>query len=269
MDKRARYIVDTTLRDGEQAAAVSFSLEQKLHIFSMLEQIGVHQIEAGVPASSPYEKKTISKLRENRKRARISVWARLNPDDIRHCIDCAPDIIHISIPASYMHIYTKLQKNKNWVINQLYACIGILDQCDSQISIGFEDASRADLSFVISITRILSDFSIKRIRLADTVGIMTPTLCRETARTFLSYVDKSTELGYHAHNDLGMALANTIEMLKSGCLWADTTLCGIGERAGNCDFRQLIKATDRLFHWGISSSDTEAAEKEFRSLLLK
>ncbi|MDR2670989.1 MAG: homocitrate synthase, partial [Oscillospiraceae bacterium] len=199
--KERKFIVDTTLRDGEQSPHVSFDRAQKLRIFSLLEQAGVPQIEAGVPASSTYEKETILEMKKIQRRAKISVWSRLHLEDVRHCIDCEPDIIHLSIPVSYMHIYTKLKKNKAWVVGQLYACIGLLQTCGAEISAGFEDASRADMSFVIAITRILSDFNVKRIRLADTVGVMLPSTCRETVETFFAYVDKGTQLGFHAHND--------------------------------------------------------------------
>jgi hypothetical protein len=150
---------------------------------------------------------------------------------------------------------------------QLYACIGLLQTCEAEISAGFEDASRADMSVVIAITRILFDFNIRRIRLADTVGVMLPGTCREIVEAFFAYVGKEMQLGFHAHNDFGMALANTVEMLKSGCLWADTSLCGIGERAGNCDFYSLIRLANQLFDFGITPEAAAAAQRAFADIL--
>ncbi|MDR1892800.1 MAG: homocitrate synthase [Oscillospiraceae bacterium] len=267
--KERKYIVDTTLRDGEQSPSISFSRKQKLEIFRILEGTGVEQIEIGVPASDSYVRETLRQIVGIRKTAKISVWSRLNPGDIQHCIDCGPDMIHISVPVSYGHIYSKLQKNKAWVLNQLYACIGLLQTVDVEISVGFEDASRADMTFLLTVTRTLTDFGIHRIRLADTVGIMTPSVARRALKDFILHTGEKSSLGCHMHNDLGMALANTIEMLKEGCDYADTTVLGIGERAGNCDFYGLIRATAPLFDFGISTITAMEAQKEISAVMSK
>jgi homocitrate synthase NifV len=253
-----RFIVDTTLRDGEQAPYVSFTREEKLHIFRCLDDAGIDQIEAGVPASGEREREIIREMLRRRRYSRISVWSRLDPGDLEACLAVRPDVVHISIPASYTHIYVRLRKNKQWVTSRLCACLGVLGGAGVEISAGFEDASRADMSFVIAVSRILADFGVRRIRLADTVGVMYPSLCRETARSFLAYADCGATLGFHGHNDYGMALANTVEMLKSGCLWADTSLGGYGERAGNCDFAALVRASRRVFELGMSPDEAAA-----------
>lgn len=256
--KSRRFIVDTTLRDGEQAPYVSFTREEKLHIFRCLDGAGIDQIEAGTPASGEREREIIREMLRLRRRSRVSVWARMEPGDLEACLAVKPDVVHISIPASYTHIYIRLRKNKQWVLSRLGVCLGVLKGTGVEISAGFEDASRADMSFVIAVSRVLSDFGVSRIRLADTVGVMHPSLCRETAKSFLMYADGGAALGFHGHNDYGMALANTIEMLKSGCIWADTSLGGYGERAGNCDFAALVRATSRVFELGISPGEADA-----------
>ncbi|MDR3209596.1 MAG: homocitrate synthase, partial [Oscillospiraceae bacterium] len=177
--KPRKYILDTTLRDGEQAPGVSFTRAQKLRIAAALDAAGVFQLEAGIPASSPREKETIVKILENRKRALISVWARLSPSDIVHAIDCRPDMIHVSVPISYPHIYAKLRKNKSWVMNELYACMELIEKSGIPMSVGFEDAFRSEMSFMLTVARALLDFGVTRIRLADTVGVATPFGCRE------------------------------------------------------------------------------------------
>jgi homocitrate synthase NifV len=253
-----RFIVDTTLRDGEQAPYVSFTREEKLHIFRCLDDAEIDQIEAGTPASGESDRAIIREMLRLRKYSRVSVWSRLNPEDLEACLAVKPDVVHISIPASYTHIYVRLRKNKQWVMSRLCECLGVLDGSGVEISAGFEDASRADMSFVIAVSRVLSDFGVSRIRLADTVGVLYPSLCRETVKSFLTYADRGARLGFHGHNDYGMALANTIEMLKSGCLWADTSLGGYGERAGNCDFAALVRASSRIFEFGISPDEAAA-----------
>jgi homocitrate synthase NifV len=261
--------VDTTLRDGEQAPGVCFSAKQKIKIASLLDSCGVHQIEAGVPAAGKQEKETIVKILENRKNAVISAWARLVPSDIQHAVDVQPDIIHISVPVSHLHIYQKLRKDKNWVIEQLYACLDLIGNSGIPLSAGFEDAFRSETEFMLTIAQILQDFGVKRIRLADTVGLATPALCRAAIKTISGKIDSKTELGIHAHNDLGMAVANTIESAKTGCLYADVTVSGIGERAGNCDLAHLVHASSRFFDWGISADDAKIVQNRICKVIKK
>jgi homocitrate synthase NifV len=250
--KQRRYLLDSTLRDGEQAAGVCFSVEQKLKIAEVLDSCGVHQIEAGVPAVSRQEKEAVAKIIENRKNAVISTWSRLTPSDIEHAIDVRPDIVHVSVPVSRLHIYQKLRKDKEWVIGQLHTCLDMIDRCGIPLSVGFEDAFRSEMEFMVTVAKILLDFGVKRIRLADTVGVASPTLCRTVLRGIIEKLDGKAELGIHAHNDLGMAVANTIESAKAGCLYADVTVGGIGERAGNCDLAQLVHASSSVFDWGMT-----------------
>lgn len=250
--KAKRYILDSTLRDGEQMAGVCFTREQKLKIAAFLDEGGAYQIEAGIPAASKQEKEIIIKIIENRKSAVISVWGRLVPSDIGHAADCRPDIIHISVPVSDTHIYAKLKKDKEWVISRLCACLDLIKKYNIPLSVGFEDAFRGEPSFMWTVAKILLDFGVTRIRLSDTVGVATPSLVRNVFTELSSHLQGKADLGFHAHNDLGMAVANTVEAAKCGCKYADVTVGGIGERAGNCDFAQLVAASSNVFDWGIT-----------------
>lgn len=264
--KERKFICDTTLRDGEQSPYISFSREQKLEIFKLLDSAGVRQAEVGIPASGQYESDTISQMLRIRKQISVSVWSRLSVDDVLLSLECKPDILHLTIPVSYMHIYTKLRKNKDWLLGQLSDCLDVLDGRNIRVSVGYEDASRADVSFMITVTKLLAERGVTRIRLADTVGVMTPSLCKNLAVQFFSFAGSGLECGFHAHNDFGMALANTIEMLKCGVTWADTSLGGIGERAGNCDFFGLISVTSRIFDWGISPIKALQVQRDFERI---
>jgi homocitrate synthase NifV len=252
--KQRRFLLDSTLREGEQSQGVCFSAAQKLKIASILDYGGVHQIEAGIPAISKYEKEIIIKIIENRKNASVSVWSRLVPSDIEHAIDVRPDIIHVSIPVSQIHIREKLRHDENWVISQLRECLYLADKNCVPLSVGFEDAFRAEIDFMASIAKILLDYGVTRIRLADTVGVASPGRCREVVNELSARLDDKAELGIHAHNDFGMAVANTLEASKAGCMYADVTAGGIGERAGNCNLAHLIHASSSLFDWGITAS---------------
>ena len=252
--KQRKFLLDSTLRDGEQSPGICFSGAQKLKIAALLDHSGVHQIEAGIPAISKHEKKIIGKIIESRKNAAVSVWSRLVPSDIEHAIDVHPDIIHVSIPVSQIHIREKIRKDEDWVISQLRDCLYLADKNCVPLSVGFEDAFRSDTNFMVTIAKILLDYGITRIRLSDTVGVASPGRCREVVNEFSARLDGKAQLGIHAHNDFGMAVANTLEAAKAGCLYADVTAGGIGERAGNCDMAHLVHSGASLFDWGMTAS---------------
>jgi homocitrate synthase NifV len=235
-------------------AGVCFTLEQKLKIAALLDESGAHQIEAGIPAASKQEKEIIMRIMENRKKAVVSVWGRLVTSDIEHAADCKPDIIHISVPVSHTHIYTKLRKDKDWIINRLYDCLSFIEKYNIPLSAGFEDAFRGDMPFMRIVAEILLRSGVTRIRLSDTVGAAIPSVVRNTVTELSSHLRGKAELGFHAHNDLGMAVANTVEAAKCGCMYADVTAGGIGERAGNCDLAQLVVSSSNIFDWGITPS---------------
>jgi homocitrate synthase NifV len=265
--KARRYLLDSTLRDGEQMPGVCFTREQKLKVAALLDKGGAHQIEAGVPAASKQEKETIMQIIENRKSAVISVWGRLVPSDIEHAADCKPDIIHISVPVSPAHIYAKLKKDKDWVINQLHECLGLIEKYKIPLSIGFEDAFRGDISFMRTVAEILLNSGVTRIRLSDTVGAATPSVVKNILTDLSSHSRGKAELGFHAHNDLGMAVANTVEAAKCGCMYADVTAGGIGERAGNCNLAHLVDASSNVFDWGITPAAALKLQDDILSAL--
>jgi homocitrate synthase NifV len=254
--KQRRYLLDSTLRDGEQSPELYFTSEQKIKIAALLDLYGIHQIEAGVPAVSKQEKEDIIKIIQNRKNSVISVWSRLVPSDIEHAIDTRPDIIHIGLPM-----------DKDWVMNQLQVCLNLINKSGISVSVGFINAFHSKMEFMITIVKILLDFGVTRIRFADTTGTASPSLCRTTLKNFSEKLEGKAELGIHAHNDLGMAVANTIEAAKAGCLYADVTVGGIGERAGNCDLAKLVYASSSIFDWGITASAAKKLQKDIRRVL--
>jgi len=266
-DKIKRYLVDTTLRDGEQTPGIFFTSRQKIEIAALLDSSGVHQIEAGVPAASKEEKECVVNIIKNRKKAVISVWARLVPSDIEHAIDVCPDLIHVCVPVSQTQIREKLRTDNENVINRLRDCLRVVEKSDIPLSVGFEDAFRADADFMILIARMLLDCGITRIRLSDTVGVASPSQCGSLLKVISTELGDKAKLGIHAHNDFGMAVANTIETVKSGCLYADVTVGGIGERAGNCDLAQLVRASASIFDWGLTANEARRLQREVMRII--
>jgi homocitrate synthase NifV len=263
--KPVKKIVDTTMRDGEQTPGIAMSPAQKLHITRILDEAGIYQIEAGIPAMSSAEMDTIAAIMDVRRSSKISVWNRLVLEDIKKSAACTPDIIHISTPVSYVHIYSKLSKNKTWVTRNLEKCVEYARTRGFEVTVGFEDASRADITFMATLARRVAELGVRRIRFADTVGILSPSRTYQSVRELIDYAGVEVEL--HAHNDLGMAVANTLLGAKAGADYLDTTILGLGERAGNCDFHMLMCAASGIFDFNITKHAAGIVEKEVSKIL--
>lgn len=265
--KLSKEIVDTTLRDGEQTPYIAFRPEDKIRIACLLDRLHVYEIEAGTPTIGIWEQKSIYKIMENRKHSLISVWSRMNTKDVLDSIVCRPDIIHIGMPVSYVQIYSKLKKNKIWVQKTIAECVQIALNHNIKVTVGFEDASRADIGFLISMTNMLEEIGVTTIRIADTVGVLTPNRTHEIVKNL--HEQTSIALEIHVHNDLGMAVANSIEACKAGAKYVDCTLFGIGERTGNCNFHHFIKASESIFKFPMTKHDIVEVEKEISYLINK
>lgn len=233
-------IVDTTLRDGEQSAGIALRANEKVQIAKLLDKLGIYQIEAGIPIMGGDEKKSIQKIIEQNLKSKISVWNRMNAADIRQSMECGNAIIHISVPSSDIQITSKLNKDRLWVIENLKKCIYLAKEKGYEVTIGLEDASRADFKFLLQIIATCFLEGVQRVRYADTVGV----LHRQRIFDEISRIKAQLNIGLemHAHNDLGMAVANSVSAVKAGAQFVDCTVGGIGERAGNCDYLQFVSS---------------------------
>lgn len=265
--KLKTHIVDTTLRDGEQSAGIAFSKEDKVKLALEMDEAGIYQIEAGIPALGSSEKEAIKEIMAKKKQAIIAAWSQLDKAHIAAALECQPDIIHISIPVSYVYIYSKLKKNKQWLRNQIVECVSFAKEHGKEITIGFEDASRADISFIISIAVQLQNMGIKRVRYADTVGVLAPHGINDVVKNIRTYTDLEVEM--HVHNDFGMAVANSLEAAKSGAKYIDCTFMGIGERAGNCDFFKFMKASEEVLDLGLEKRAIYEVQKSVLQTIRK
>lgn len=233
-------IIDTTLRDGEQKAGVALGMKDKVEIASILSSCGIYQIEAGIPAMGGSEKKSVARIAALKLTSRISAWNRLNKGDITHSMDCGVDIIHISVPSSNLQIQVKLQKDPSWVVEELDSCITYARENGFAVHVGLEDASRGDMQFLIRIAGIAVSAGAEMVRYADTVGILHPSRIANEIKQLRQAVQ--VDYGFHAHNDFGMAVANSLAAVKGGALYIDCTVGGIGERTGNCNYLHFMKA---------------------------
>ena len=236
------WFVDTTLRDGEQATGVMFSTEQRVMIARRLVDLGVREIEVGIPASGDISREAIREVCASTREIWKLGWCRARLDDIRASEDCGLDGIHLSFPVSDIHL-SAWRKTRHWVIENLFSLTRVAANTFPYVTVGAQDASRADPSFLAEFASAVAASPAIRMRLADTVGILTPgrtmTLVRNVRRMLRGKI-----LEFHAHNDLGMATANTYTAWESGAHCLSTTVNGMGERAGNAAFEEVVMALE-------------------------
>jgi homocitrate synthase NifV len=240
-------IDDTTLRDGEQTAGVVFTLEEKKRIAAMLDEIGVHELECGIPAMGTEERASIRALVEMNLNCRLLTWNRALIPDIQASLACGVRAVDLSLSVSDLQIARKLRKDRDWVKEQLKVALGFAKKHDLYVSIGGEDASRADLNFLVELMEIARSMGADRFRYCDTLGILDPFSMYDNIRTLRSRVP-DLEIEIHTHNDLGMATANAIAGIRAGARFVNTTVNGLGERAGNAALEEVVMALKHSCH---------------------
>ncbi len=237
--KPSVFLTDTTLRDGEQRPGLAFSPQTRLRLLRAMDDAGLYQMDAGIPAAGAAEKDVLCEMMAQRQQIKVSTWNRMCVSDIRDAMDVRPDVIHISVPASDRLISHVLHKDREWVQHSLLTCVSLAREQRYEVTVGFQDASRADRVYMAQLSNSLIPLEVTLVKLADTVGTLTPQATRE----LVGFMAENTALplGIHTHNDLGIAVPVAIEAIKAGVRHVDATCFGIGERAGNCDLFTLVE----------------------------
>lgn len=234
------WFVDTTLRDGAQAAGVAFSPGEQARIARSLAAAGVREMEVGIPSAGEHVRHEIDAVAMAAPEIFRLGWCRARRDDLAAARRCAVHGVHISFPVSDLHLEA-WRKPRTWVLETLRDLVGEAAGEFAYVTVGAQDASRADAGFLREFCHAVSESPAIRLRLADTVGVLNP---RRTAALVSGAVAalRGRLVEIHAHNDLGMATANTIVAWECGARCLSTTVNGLGERAGNAAFAEVAAA---------------------------
>lgn len=248
------YIIDTTLRDGEQAPGVSFTTDEKIRIACMLSEIGIEELEAGIPAMGKKEISDLQCLQKLGLQSRITPWCRALESDIIAATRTGLSSIHISFPVTELQL-SAIGKDYNWVYATMEQTIRFAKQYFDYVSIGAQDASRADSKILENFAALSDLLGVQRIRLADTVGILNP----DSTKNIIALLRKQTsniDIEFHAHNDLGMATANAVSAIIAGASAVSVTVNGIGERSGNAALEEVIMALKKSYNMPLTYNAT-------------
>jgi 2-isopropylmalate synthase len=242
------YIFDTTLRDGEQSPGASMTREEKLRIARQLEKLGVDVIEAGFAAASPGDADAIKAIAETIRNSTVCSLARANERDIRAAGEAIKPAthgrIHTFIATSPIHMEKKLRMTPDQVVEAAVKAVKLALEYTDDVEFSAEDAVRSEMDFLVRVFDAVIEAGAKTINVPDTVGYSIPALWGERMKELIARVKHSDKVIWstHCHNDLGMAVANSLSAVMNGARQVECTINGLGERAGNASLEEIVMA---------------------------
>jgi len=246
--KEKLIIFDTTLRDGEQSPGASMTKEEKIRIARQLEKLGVDVIEAGFAAASPGDANAIRNVAQVIEKSTICSLARATESDVRAAGEAIKPAksgrIHIFIATSPIHMKMKLRMQPDQVVEAAVKAVKLALEYTDDIEFSAEDAVRSEMDFLVRIFDAVIQAGAKTLNVPDTVGYSIPTLWGERIKQLIERVPNSGKVVWstHCHNDLGMAVANSLAAVMNGARQVECTINGLGERAGNASLEEIVMA---------------------------
>ncbi len=247
-DKNRIIIFDTTMRDGEQSPGASMSLEEKLQISRVFDELGVDIIEAGFPIASPGDFEAVTAISKSLKNSIPAGLARATKKDIDACHDSLKHAknfrIHTFISTSPLHMKHKLNKSPEDVLSAIKESVSYARKFTDDVEWSCEDGTRTDMDYMCKTVELAIKSGAKTINIPDTVGYTVPSEFKKIIETLINKVpniDKAI-LSTHCHNDLGLAVANSLAGVMAGARQIECTINGIGERAGNAALEEVVMA---------------------------
>ena len=270
-------IFDTTLRDGEQAPGFSLKVEEKLQLARVLDELGVDILEAGFPIASPADAEAVRKVATHVRRPVIAGLARCRKGDIERVVwalePAAVPRIHTFIATSDLHLAKKLQITRAQCLDATGENVSLARTYVDDVEFSAEDALRSDVDFLCEVIKVAIGAGATTINLPDTVGYSTPDEIGHFFRTVIARVNAPSNVIYsaHCHDDLGLAVANTLMAVEAGVRQVECTINGIGERAGNAALEEIVMAMkvrpDRLpYETGIETRHIYRASQMLTAL---
>jgi len=249
-------IFDTTLRDGEQSPGCSMNVREKRRMAAKLVDLGVDIIEAGFPVASDGDFESVRIIARDTRRVSVAALARACPADIGRAAAALEEAehprIHTFIATSDNHLKYKLRKTRAQVLDEAVDAVRLARRYVDDVEFSAEDATRTDIDFLREVTRATVAAGASTVNIPDTVGYCTPDEFGETIARLVADVGDAAAISVHCHNDLGLAVANSLAAVQAGARQVECTVNGIGERAGNCALEEIVMVLqvrrDRLPH---------------------
>jgi 2-isopropylmalate synthase len=246
--KEKLIIFDTTLRDGEQSPGASMTKEEKIRIARQLEKLGVDVIEAGFAAASPGDANAVRSVAQIIESSTICSLARATENDVRAAGEAIKPAksgrIHIFIATSPIHMKMKLRMQPDQVVEAAVRAVKLASEYTDDVEFSAEDAVRSEMDFLVRIFDAVIQAGAKTLNVPDTVGYSIPVLWGERIKQLIERVPNSGKVVWstHCHNDLGMAVANSLAAVMNGARQVECTINGLGERAGNASLEEIVMA---------------------------